>query len=71
MDILLGLHNLSLSLGQRRVLDGISLNIVSGDIHALMADGKDSHYEAILTHSQHSSERTLLGVLPVRWAKLH
>jgi Fe-S cluster assembly ATP-binding protein len=36
MDILLELHHLTLSLGQRRVLDGISLNIVSGEIHALM-----------------------------------
>ena len=36
MDILLELRNLTLSLGQRRVLDGISLNIVSGEIHALM-----------------------------------
>jgi len=36
MDILLELQNLTLSLGQRRMLDGISLNIVSGEIHALM-----------------------------------
>lgn len=36
MSKLLELQNLSLSLGQRRVLDGITLSIISGEIHALV-----------------------------------
>jgi Fe-S cluster assembly ATP-binding protein len=36
MNKLLELQNLSLSLGQRRVLDGIGLSIVNSEIHALV-----------------------------------
>jgi Fe-S cluster assembly ATP-binding protein len=36
MNKLLELQNLSLSLGQRRVLDGIGLSIVNDEIHALV-----------------------------------
>lgn len=36
MGVLLELRNMSLSLGQRRVLDAIDLSIASGEIHALV-----------------------------------
>ncbi|MGZ4960007.1 MAG: ATP-binding cassette domain-containing protein [Methylomonas sp.] len=64
MDILLELHNISLSLGQRRVLDGIDLNIISGEIHALVGAngaGKSTLAYAIIgCEGYRSQQGTLL-----------